>query len=316
MKTIVALVLAAGALAAQAQSFPSRPVRIVVPFPPGGSGDTSTRLLAEHMAKHLGQSIVVENRPGGGTVIGTQNVKSAPADGHSLLVVYPSFIINPSIRPGVGYELKDFRAVGQTIALPMVIAAHPSLPARTLKELIELARSKPAALGYGTPGPASTHHIAAEMFRLAAGVELLHVPYQGGGPALTATLGGHTPLVYGNVSEIAAHARSGKIRALVVSSRERAASLPDIPTYGESGFPQLEASNWSGMVVPAATPTPVVAQLNVALVRALAQPDVLEKFRSYDFSAMAGTPEQFEAHLRSEAARYAKVIKEARIKAE
>jgi tripartite-type tricarboxylate transporter receptor subunit TctC len=230
--------------------------------------------------------------------------------------VYPSFVINPSIRPSVGYELKDFRAVGHSIALPMVIAVHPSLPARSLKELIELARAKPGSVAYGTPGPASTHHIAAEMFRLAAGVELIHVPYQGGAPAVTATMGGHTPMVYVNVNEVAQHVKAGKLRALVVSSAERAQSLPEVPTYGESGFPQLEATNWSGLVVPAATPASVVAQLNAALVRALGEPEVTEKFKTYEFVAVPSAPEQFDAFLRSESARYAKVLREAGIKAE
>jgi len=313
MRLLVAFFVAVASASASAQTF-TRPLKIVVPFPPGGSADTSSRLLAEQMAKRLGQPVIVDNRPGGGTVIGTQLVQRSAPDGTTMLVMYPSFVINPTIRPTVGYELKDFRAVGQILALPMVIAANPSFPARNLKELIELARAKPGTIGYGTPGPASTHHIAAEMFRLAAGVELLHVPYQGGAPALTAAIGGHTPLVYGNVSEIGAHVRSGKLRALVLSTK--APSLPDVPTFAESGFPQLEASNWSGIVAPAATPAAIVAQLNAALVRTLAEPEVLEKFKIYDFIPMPGTPEQFDAFLRSESARYAKVIKEAGIKAE
>jgi tripartite-type tricarboxylate transporter receptor subunit TctC len=309
----IALALAAGG--ALAQGF-AKPVKIVVPFPPGGSADTSSRILAEHMAKRLGQPVLIENRPGGGTIIGTQLVQRSAPDGTSLLVVFPSFVVNTTIRSDPPYQLKDFRAVGQTIALPMVFAVHPSLPAKTLKELIELAKAKPGSIAYGTPGPASTHRIIAEMFRLAAGVDLTHVAFQGGAPAVTATIGGHTPMVVVNVNEVAQHVKAGKLRALVVTTRARAPSLPDVPTYAESGFPQLEASNWSGMVVPAATPAPLVAQLNAALVAALGEPDVLEKFRAQELIAVPGPAADFDAFLQAEAARYGKVVREAGIKAE
>ncbi|MGE5641190.1 MAG: Bug family tripartite tricarboxylate transporter substrate binding protein [Clostridia bacterium] len=313
-----ALALAFAAGGALAQGF-TKPLKIVVPFPPGGSADTSSRILAEHMSKRLGQPVVIENRPGGGTVIGTQLVQRAAPDGTSLLVVFPSFVVNPAIREHSPYQLKDFRAVGQTIALPMVFAVNPAVPAKTLKELIDLARSKPGSIAYGTPGPASTHRIIAEMFRLAAGLSsemLVHVAFQGGAPAVTATIGGHTPMVVVNVNEVAQHVKAGKLRALVVTTRERAQSLPEVPTYAESGFPQLEASNWSGMVVPAATPAPLVAQLNAALVAALGEPDVLEKFKAQELIAVPGTAAEFDAFLQAEAARYAKVIREAGIKAE
>ncbi len=309
----LSLVLAAGGALAQGIA---RPVKIVVPFPPGGSADTSSRILAEHMAKRLGQPVIIENRPGGGTIIGTQLVQRSAPDGTSLLVVFPSFVVNTLLRSDPPYHLKDFRAVGQTISLPMVFAVNPSVPAKTLKELIELARAKPGSIAYGTPGPASTHRIIAEMFRLAAGIELTHVAFQGGAPAVTATIGGHTPMVVVNVNEVAQHVKAGKLRALVVTTRERAPSLPDVPTYAESGFAQLEASNWSGMVVPAATPAPVVAQLNAALVAALGEPDLLEKFKAQELIAVPGAAAEFDAFLQAEAARYGKVIREAGIKAE
>lgn len=317
MKTLIAMLIALATAGAWAQPFPSKPVHIVVPFPPGGSADTSTRILAEHMAKRLGQPVVVDNRPGGGTIIGAQFVQRSAPDGYTLLVMYPSFVINPTVRPSVAaYTLADFRAVGSMISLPMVIAVNPSVPVKTLADLVALARAQPGALAYGTPGPASTHQIVMEMFRLAAGIQLTHAPYQGGAPAVTAAIGGHTPLVCVNVNEVAQHVKAGKLRALVVTARERAQSLPEVPTFGESGFPQLEATNWSGLVAPAATPTPVIAQLNAALNAALRESDVLEKFKVHELVATPSTPEEFDAFLKSESARYAKVIREAGIKAE
>src|SRR5437868_4279239 len=187
MRKLLALLLALAAGAAQAQPLPAKTVRIVVPFPPGGSADTSSRILGEHMAKRLGQPVIVENRPGGGTVIGVQLTQRSVPDGTTMLVVYPSFVINPSIRPSVGYTLADFRAVGQMISLPMVIAVNPAVPAKNLKELIDLARAQPGSIAYGTPGPASTHQIFAEMLRLAAGLSkemLTHAAFQGGAPAV------------------------------------------------------------------------------------------------------------------------------------
>lgn len=308
------LVLACAAGPAPAQTFPTRPIHIVVPFPPGGSADISSRILAESMGKRLGTPIIVDNRPGGGTVIGTQAVQHSPADGYTALVVFPSFVINPSMRPDIQYRLQDFRALGQTISLPMVIAVNPAVPASSLKELVELARAKPGSIAYGTPGPASTHRIAAEMFRIAAGIDLTHAPYSGGAPAMTAVIGGHIQMVYLNVNEVVQQVNAGKVRALVVTTAERAESLPNVPTFRELGYPQLEASNWSGLVVPAATPNDVVAKLNFELVRALKDPQVLEKFKAQELVAAPGTPEEFDRFLRSESARYAEVIRKAGIK--
>ena len=317
MKTLLAMLFALATAGAWAQSFPSKPVRIVVPFPPGGSADTSSRILAEHMARRLGQPVIVDNRPGGGTIIGVQFVQRAMPDGYSVLVVYPSFVINPIVRPGIAaYTIADFRAVGSMISLPMVIAVNPAFPAKSLAELIAYARANPGSVAYGTPGPASTHQIVIEMLRLAAGVQFTHAPYQGGAPAVTAAIGGHTPMVCVNVNEVAQHVKAGKLRALVVTTREHAQSLPEAPTFAESGFPQLEATNWSGLVAPAATPAPVIAQLNAALNAALREPEVLEKFKAHELVATPGAAEEFDAFLKSESARYAKVIREAGIKAE
>ena len=299
---------------AEAQPFPTKPVRVVVPFPPGGAGDIMARVLAESMAKGLGQPVIVENRPGAGAVIGYEMVARAPADGYTMLVVFPSFVVNASAR-NVAYDpIKDFKAVGQAISLPMAISVNPTVPAKSLQELIALARAKPGEMAYGTPGAGTTHHDFTEMLKLAANINITHAPYQGAAPAVTAAMGGHIPIFVGNVTEIAPHANSGKIRALVVTTAERAEALPDVPTLREAGYPELEATNWAGLVVPGATPAAVIVRLNAELQRALRSPEVQEKLKAQGMFPTPGTAEEFAALLRSEFARYAKVIKEAGIK--
>jgi tripartite-type tricarboxylate transporter receptor subunit TctC len=232
-------------------------------------------------------------------------------------VVFPSFIINPSVRHAMSFHpLKDFRAVGQTVSMPMTIAVHPSVPARTLQELIALARAKPGEIAYGTPGMATTHHVMGELLKLTTKANFTHAPFQGGAPALTAVTGGHIQMIYANTTEVVPSAKSGKIRPLVVTSAERADVLPDVPTMREAGYPELEATNWAGMVVPAATPPGAVARLNAELVRVLRIAAVEEKLKTYGMSPAPGRPEAFDAFLRAESARYAKVVREAGIKAE
>ncbi|MEA3193696.1 MAG: hypothetical protein QOD26_2029 [Betaproteobacteria bacterium] len=317
LKIVIATVLAVGAAVVHAQAFPSKALRIVVPFPPGGSADITSRMLAEQLAPGLGQPVLVENRPGGSTMIGAEAALRAPADGHTLLVVFPSFIINPSVRSTMSFHpLKDFRAVGQTVAMPMTIAVHPSVPARTLQELVALARAKPGTIAYGTPGIATTHHVMGEMLNLATQAGFIHAPFQGGAPALTAALGGHVPMVYANTTEVVQAAKEGKIRPLVVTSAARSEALPDVPTMREAGYPQLEAYNWAGMVVATAAPAAAVERLNAELVRALRQPAIREKFKTYGMEATPSTPQEFDAFLRAEHERYGRVVREAHIKAE
>lgn len=314
-----ALVLLCFALPAtlHAQAFPTKPLRIVAPFPPGGAADLSSRLLADHLAKSLGQPVVVENRPGGSTIIGAEVVHRSPPDGHTVLVVFPSFIVNPLLRSNMPFRpLEDFRAVGQTLAVAMVIAAHPSVPANNLKELIALARAKPGELSYGTPGLGTTHHVMGELLKLTTKINITHAPFQGGGPAMAAVSGGHIQLVYGNSNEVGPAAKSGKVKPIVVTSGERVDVLPDTLTMKESGYPELEATNWSGFVVPAATPPAAIARLNKDLNAALAQPEVQAKFKTFGMVPTPSTPEQFQAFMQKETALYARVVKEAGVKAE
>jgi tripartite-type tricarboxylate transporter receptor subunit TctC len=309
--------LAGLASAIHAQTFPSKPLRIIVPFPPGGAADVTSRLLGEQMAKGLGQPVIAENRPGAGAVIGYELAARAAGDGYTLLVVFPSFVINPAVKHGLKYDpLKDFKSVGQTISVPMVFAVNPSVPAKSLQELIALARAKPGEIAYGTPGAGTTHHIIGEMFRLAAKINLVHAPFQGGGPAITAAVGGHIPMVLSNVNEIAPFAKTGKMRSLAVTTPERAELLPEVQTVREAGYPEVESTNWSGFVVPAATPPAAIARLNAELGQALGNAEIREKLKTYGMSPAPGTPEAFDAFLQSESARYAKVVREAGIKAD
>jgi tripartite-type tricarboxylate transporter receptor subunit TctC len=310
--------LAAGCAGlAHGQGFPAKPIRIVVPFPPGGAADITTRVLSDHLARSLGQPVVVENRPGGSTIIGSEAVARAPADGHTLLVVFPSFVVNPALRSQMPFDpLKDFKAVGQTMSVPMAIAVHPGVPANTLQELVALARAKPGQLSYGTPGVGTTHHIMGEMLKQATKIDLTHAPFQGGAHTLAAVTGGHITMMYGNATEIAPSVKSGKLRAIVVTSPERSELLPDVPTMRESGFPELEATNWSGIVVAAATPPAAITRLSEELGRALRSAEIQEKFRGHGATPRPGTPGEFQAFLQSESSRYGKVVREAGIKAD
>ncbi len=309
--------LAAFASAVHAQTFPSKSLRIIVPFPPGGAADITSRLLGEHMAKGLGQAVIAENRPGAGAVIGYELAARATGDGHTLLVVFPSFIIQPAVKQGLQFDpLKDFKAVGQTISLSMAFAVNPSVPVKSIQELVALARAKPGEIAYGTPGTGTTHHVIAEMFRLAAKINIVHAPFQGEIPAITAAAGGHIPMVFVNASAVAPFAKSGKMRALAVTTPERAEVLPDVQTMREAGFPEIESTNWSGLVVPVATPSAAISRLSAELVLALRNAQVQEKLKTYGMSPAPGTPEQFAALLQFESARYAKVVREAGIKAD
>lgn len=312
----LAILIAGAALAAGgafAQTFPSKPVRIVVPFPAGGSFDVTARILAQRM--QLGQSVIVENRPGGGTVIGTEYVARAPGDGHTLLSIGPSFTMHSALRSNLPFDTeKDFRAVGQAIGLPMVVAVNPALPAKTIKEYIALARARPGEISYGTSGPGTSHHMLGEALKLAAKVNIVHAPFQGEAPAVTAAIGGHITGVLVNLMSTAPFIKAGKLRGLVVTTPERDALIPDVPTAREAGYPQIEATNWNGYVVPAGTPANVVARLNAEIVRVLSTPDLRETMRNQGLIPTPGTVEQFAELLKSDAARYTRIAREADVK--
>ena len=313
-QALATLALAAAAMGpAHAQEFPSKPVRIVVPFPAGGSFDSMSRLLAQRM--QLGQSVIVENRPGGGTVIGTEYVARQPADGHTILCIGPSFTMHSALRSKLPFDTdRDFRALGQAMGLNMVVAVNASLPVKTMKEYIALARARPGEMSYGTSGPGTSHNLLGEALKLAAKVNITHTPYQGEAPAVTAAVGGHITGVLVNLFSTAPYIKAGRLRGLAVTSSDRDALVPDIPTAREAGFPDIEAINWSGFVVPAGTPSAAVARLNGEIVRALNMPDVRENMRGQGMIATPSSPEQFAALLKSDGARYAKIARAANVR--
>ena len=301
--------------AAMAQGFPSKPVHIVVPFSPGGTADLLARLIGQKMSDALGQQVLVDNRPGAGTVIGTEFVARAPADGHTLLLMANSFTINPGVRAKLPYDpIKDFAPITMLVNSPQVLVVNPVLQVKSLAEFIALVRSRPGQFSLATVGPATTQHIASEMLKSVMKLEMIYAPYPGGTPAVNALLGGHVNAVLANYSEVAQHILSGKIRAIAVTSRERMDTLKDVPTVSESGFADFEAAAWFGLVATGGSPPAAIERLNAEANKALKAPDVREKLIAQGMYPVGTTPEHFGAHIRAEMAKYAKVIKEAGIK--
>ena len=314
----VALLAAATLAAAPAvsQEFPVKPLRIISPFAPGGATDTLGRALAPPLGRALGQNVIVENRPGASTAIGTELTWRAPADGHTMLVISPSFTTNPFVRKLPYDSLKDFTGVTKLASTAMLIAAHPSVPAKNIKELVSLAHAKPGMLTYATASVLGSQRLAGELFKSAAKVDITHVPYNGGAPATLATVGGHTTLLVSNVIEIAPNVRAGKLRGLGVTTIKRSALLPDVPTIAESGYPGFDAGNWFGMVVRATTPKPILDRLNAEVVRALDLPEIKEPMGHHGLTVEPMSSDQFNAFIRSEMERNGKIIKALNLKVE
>ena len=300
-----------------AQNFPTKPVRIIVPFPAGGSADFFSRMIGQKLSESWSQQVIVENRPGAATVIGTQFVARAPADGYTLLVMANSFTINSSLRSNLPYDSsKDFAPVTQLVTSPNVLVVHPSVPAKNFAEFIALARARPGVLNYSGVGPGATQHIAGEMLKAATKIDMGYVPFAGGAPAVLAVLGGHVGVCIANIQEVAPHVEAGKLRALAVTSRERDPAMKNVPTVAESGYPDYVVITWWGFSAPGATPADVVAKISADTGRVLKLPEIQGKLLSQGLYAAPSTPEQFTAHIRAETARYAKIVKEAGIKAD
>lgn len=310
MLSIFAALLLGILSTAHSQTFPSRPVRIIAPFPPGAGTDTLARTLSGPLSKALGQNIIVENRPGAGTVVGTEVAARAPADGHTLLIVANSFTINPAVRAKLPYDTqKDFAGVARLASTPMVFAVHPSLPVKTLKELIALARARPGELTWASSGAGTGHHLAGELFKSLARIDMVHVPYNGGAPAAMAVLGGHTSVVLVNVLSLAPHIAAGRLRGLAVTSPERVEMLKELPTVAESGFPGFDTSIWFGSVVPGATPKEAVSRLSAEILRALQLPEVKDVIARGGLNPAPLGASEFAAFLRAEMQRNEKIAR-------
>jgi len=302
---------------AVAEDFPTKPVRFVVPFPAGGTADTLIRVLADTLSKRWGQPVIVDNRPGGGTIIGTELVARARPDGYWLLLNSGSFVINPSLRTNMPYDtFKDFAPVTLLVNSPQVLVVNSSSSARSLSNLLDQARAHPGQISYASFGPGSTQQIIGEMLKLEAKVDLLYVPFAGGAPTVNALLGNHVIAAIANYSEVAQHISAGTLRALAVASPERIDPLPDVPTIAESGFKDIRETSWFGIVAPVGTPKETIARIQTDLGSVLKLPSVRDKLVTMGLYPVGSTPEEFGTMMRAVSVKFGKVIQAAGIKAE
>jgi tripartite-type tricarboxylate transporter receptor subunit TctC len=305
----------ASAPLAQAQSFPSRPIKMIVPFPPGGTADIQARLIGAHMSQAMGQPIVIESKPGGGTIIGTVYVAKAPADGYTILLMANSFVINAKLHNNLPYDgMKAFEPIACMTNSPQVIAVNVASPYRTFREWVDAAKAKPDTISYATVGPATTQHIAGEMLQRATGVKLIYAPFTGGTQAVNSVLAGHVNTVLANLSEMSAHLEAGKLRALAVTTTQRLDALRQVPTVAESGYPGYEAAAWFGLSAPAGTPRDAVTRLAEAVNAALNDAELRKKLVTVGLEPYYKGPADFAAHIAQQYERYSKVIDEAGIK--
>jgi tripartite-type tricarboxylate transporter receptor subunit TctC len=313
---MVAALLVTGAALAQ-QSFPTKPVKIVVPYPPGGGNDIMARFIQPKLADEWRQPVVVENKPGAAGNLGAGEVARAPADGYTLLMATSTIAMTPGLGQKVSYELeKDLTPVAMVGATAMVIAVNPALEAKTLPQLISMARAQPGKLAYSTCGNASPMHLAGELLKLTAKVDIVHVPYKGCAPALADVMGGQLPIAFNTISNAAPFEKSGKVRILALVSAKRSSEFPSLPTAAEQGMTGYEADIWFGLFAPSATPRPVVAAINSAVNKALADPEVQSRMRSQYYDPRPSSPDEFAAFVKSEVVKWGRTIRDANIKAD
>lgn len=317
-KTMLLLFLAAGCATALAQTYPAKPIRMIAPFPPGGTTDILARVAGQKITEALGQQVIIDNRPGAGGNIGTELVAKAAPDGYTLLTAPGSTLtINPSLFAKLSYDvLKDFAPVTIIAAVPNLLVVHPSLPVKSVKELVALAKARPGQLNYASTGAGQSTHLSMELFKTMAGIDAVHIPYKGSSPALADLLGGQVSLMFDNMPSSLPHVKAGKLRALAVSTLKRSPALPQLPTVAESGLPGFEVSVWFGVLAPAGTPRDIVTKLNGAIVKSLQTPDVHERLVSQGAEAIGNTPEQFTAQMQRDLVKWAKVVKDSGAKLE
>jgi tripartite-type tricarboxylate transporter receptor subunit TctC len=302
---------------AAAQNYPVKPIRIIVPYAAGGGTDVVYRILAPRLTETLGQQVVVENRPGGASTIGLDFAAKSPPDGYTLGVGNIAYGANPSLIKKMPFDSeKDLLPVSLVSTLTLVLAVHPSVPARSVKQLIALAKAKPGTLNYGSAGNASGNHLAAERFSYMTGTKMAHIPYKGGSPAVISIVGGETAILFASIPTAIQHFPTGKLIPLGVTSLKRNAALPDVPTIAEAGVPGFEAIEWNGVFVPAGTPQAIISRVNQVLVKALTIPDVKERILNLGADPVGSTPEEFAAFIKKEIVTWSKVIKEAGITAD
>ena len=296
-------------------AWPERPVRVVIPFAPGGGTDATIRIIADAMKGALGHPLVLDNRPGASTIIGTEIVAKSKPDGYTVLLVTSTFAINPSLQSKMPYDpVKDFAPITLVARTPYVMVVHPSLPVRTVKELVALARARPGELTYASVGTGSSTHLATELLVSRSGMKLVHVPYKGSSAALADLLGGHVSMYLGSMPASLPQARSGKLRALAVTGASRASAAPELPTIAESGVPGYEFTAWYGLFMPAGTPAAIVGRMQSAVRGVVERDDIRRQYAAEGNDGIGSTPEQFAAVVRDDIARYAKIVRDAGIK--
>jgi len=312
MKTILLAAAAlSAALTASAQPYPNRPVKIIVPFGPGGFTDVAARILQKELAPVLGQAVIIENRPGAGSTIGTDAVAKAAPDGYTLAMVSTAHVISPHVYKQIPYDaIKDFTPVMRLAEGPYVLAVHPSLPVKSVAELIALAKAKPGVIDYASSGNGSSQHLVGALFCSMAGVNLNHVPYKGSNQAMNDVLGGQVKVTFAGVPNVLPNVSNGKLRALAVTTSTRYAEMPDVPTIAESGVPGYDATIWLGLLAPAGTPHEIVQKLNADITRVLSTPDAKKLMASAGVDVAPSTPEQFGQLMQSELDRWGKVVRE------
>ena len=312
---LLALSLVAFWGAADAQDYPNKPIKFIVPYPPGGGTDVIARILQEPLAAELGQPIIIDNRGGAAGNLGTDLAAKAPADGYTILFTLSSHTINPKLYDKLPFDVeRDFAAVSLATLVPQILVAHPSVPANDVKELIALAKANPGKLNYASVGTGSPGHIAGELFKLKTGVDIVHIPYKGGGPAVIDTIGGQVQLLFVTMPAAWQHVKAGKLKALAVTSAKRTVTAPDVPTIGESGVPDYVVDSWYGALAPAKTPPAVIAKLNAAFAKVLDNPQIKERLLAQGAEAAPSSPAEFDRRIKEELAKWDAVIKTAKIK--
>ena len=312
---LAGLVAASGS--ALAQTYPSKPIRWIIPFPPGGAMDVMARALGPKMAESLGQPVITENRPGAGGIIGSEVVAKSPPDGHTILIVSVGQAVNASLYPKMPFDpIKDFEPVSLVAVVPNVLVLYPSVKANTIPELIALAKAQPGKLTYASAGNGTSIHLAGEMFASMAGVDIVHVPYKGSGPAVTDLLGGQVNLMFDSITSAKPHIQAGKLRALGVTSARRSQALPNVQTISEAGLKGYDVSPWFAVFVPAKTPKPVIDRLHGEITKALKLPDIQERFAAIGAEPVGSTPDQLATHLKRETDRWSAIIRDRNIKAD
>ncbi len=304
-----------GAGVAQAQGYPARTIRWIVPWPPGGGADVLSRMLGPKLSEALGQQIVIDNRGGAAGNIGAELAAKSPPDGYTIVFAYSgTHSINPHIYSRMPFKESDFAPIIQNASVPQVLVVHPSLPVKTVKDLIAFARPRPGQLTFGSSGNGAINHLTGELFNRMAGVKIIHVPYKGGGPAAVALLSGEIGMIFGEPATLVQHVRAGKVRAVAVTSSRRSLGMPELPTLAESGVPGYDVTSWNGMLAPAGTPVDVIRRLNAEFNRAISAPDMRQRMLDSGYEPAGGTPEKFGEHIRAELAKWAPVVKAAGVK--